>query len=57
MNDHLDPRLFSRPDCAIVLHVDDAIIVSRDKVTVAFVIAQLERDGLDLTREGDIAAY
>lgn len=56
-NDHLDPCLFLRPNCAIVLYVDDAIIVGKDKQSVDSIISQLEQDNLDLTREGDIAAY
>ena len=56
-HDSLDPCLFLRPDFAIVLYVDDAIVVGSNPAAVEALITQLENDGLDLTREGTLAHY
>ena len=53
----IDPCLFICPNSAIVLYMDDAIIVSQNQSIVKSLISQLEANGLDLTCKGTFAHY
>ena len=49
--------LFLCPDCAIILYVDDTILIAKDSQQINSVIKQLELDGFDLKDEGSLASY
>ena len=52
----LDPCLFIHPDMVYIVYVDDSILIGRDRSKIEAMIADLSTE-LDLTREGDLAAF
>ncbi len=53
----LDPCLFIRQDCIIVLYVDDAILMARDDATLTNVLSELKTKGYNFNRDGDFKSY
>ena len=53
----LDPCLFIRQDCIIVLYVDDAIILARDDTTLEKVQQELRDNGYNFNQDGDFKSY
>ena len=53
----MDPCLFIRSDCIIVLYVDDAILMARDDKTLDHVLQELSGKGYQFNRDGDFKSY
>ncbi len=53
----LDPCLFVKDGIAVVVYVDDAIIVSKSKAKTDEFLSALEQAKLDFTREQTLAGY
>ena len=53
----LDPCLFIRQDCIIVLYVDDAIILAHDDTTLEKVQQELRDNGYNFNQDGNFKSY
>ena len=53
----LDPCLFIRDDCIMVLYVDDAILLARNESSLQKVLDQLKDHGYTFNRDGDFTTY
>ena len=53
----IDPCLFVRRDCVIVLYVDDAILMSRNDASIDKVLQELKDAKYSFSREGDFRSY
>ena len=53
----MDPCLFVRQDCIIVLYVDDAIIMARNEESVQKLLDELKTQNYAFTRDGDFTSY
>jgi len=53
----LDPCLFIRADCILVLYVDDAIIMSRNEESVLKLLDELKQHDYNFSRDGDFKSY
>ena len=53
----MDPCLFIRKDCIIVLYVDDAIVFAKSEETIQGLFKDLRDDGYDFSRDGTFSAY
>ena len=53
----IDPCLFLKDNLAIIVYVDDAIILSRDDSTITTFLNKLEKDSFEFTIDGDFASY
>ena len=53
----MDPCLFIREDCIIVLYVDDAIIFARDKATVTKIFKDLEDLDYKFSEDTSFSSY
>ena len=53
----IDPCLFIRKDCVIVLYVDDAILMARNEDTLKTVLEEIKNFGYDFNRDGDFTSY
>ena len=53
----LDPCLFIRKDCIMVLYVDDAILLARDDATLESILKELKSHSYSFNRDGDFTTY
>ena len=53
----MDPCLFIREDCILVLYVDDAVLMARDDQALEKVLSQLREHKYDFSRDGDFKSY
>jgi len=53
----MDPCLFVRRDCIIILYVDDAILMARDEAALQGVLKELKEHKYDFSRDGDFKSY
>ena len=53
----LDPCLFIRSDCVIVLYVDDAIIFGKDDDSIDKLLSELKDKAYDFSRDGSFSSY
>ncbi len=51
----IDPCLFVRPDCLIVVYVDDCLLFARSDTILDSVFSSLQKD-FNLTSDGDVGA-
>ena len=53
----IDPCLFLRDNLAIILYVDDAILISRDDSVISEFLTKLKKAEFEFTEDGDFASY
>ena len=53
----IDPCLFMRNDCILVLYTDDCLVFAPDQTIIDGVISDLKSDGFLLKDEGDVSAF
>ena len=53
----MDPCLFIRKDCILVLYVDDAILMARNETALSSILQDLKNHGYDFSRDGDFNSY
>ena len=53
----MDPCLFVRKDCIIVLYVDDAILMARNEESLQGVLKEIKDQGYSFNRDGDFTSY
>ena len=53
----IDPCLFVRQDCIMVLYVDDSILLAKDENTLQKVLGELQGQGYAFNRDGDFTTY
>ena len=53
----IDPCLFLRENLSIIVYVDDAILMSKDDITIDKFLDKMTKDNFEFTVDGDFASY